>query len=215
MHVCDPGIRGLLACSIVAICALLPFGVAGCGDADPDDGTAAPVRLSSKLTSNLPPAVKGDCRYIESRMPKRQFLCPAVVPKGKTYSQNNRRTIIHGTEYVVNYVCSLLGGNDPQQPRGERNHVGHWFLAGGSPADIQEIISNRGVKPSGGFSVDGTEVRLFDLKYRYYALDAGHVFAIWRLGGRAYELSMHGFENRSVLVAMARTYVSQMVAELG
>jgi len=198
-------LQALVACVVGA--AIL----AGCGG----DGQKTTEKRAADplLTRDVPTVVRFDCRRAARRLTSGAVYCPPLVPRGATRSQNTSSrgrfaTVAHDGEYVLNFVAAELAGVDLAQPAGFRHHVGHWLAA--SYEGAAGLTSGPGVRVLRRIDVDGVEVTLYQRRWIAYKLDAGHVFASWPLGGRTYEVSLHGFENRHALVAMAEALVAEI-----
>lgn len=190
----------------MALCAGALAGCGGEGDAD--------VRVvPSGLTSQVPPVVRADCEAAAAQMSEGGVYCPPLVPSGSTYSQNrsSRGKVsidARGDEYMLSFVAHDLAGFDPSQPSAFRKHHGHWLVR--AVSDSAVLTRGPGVKVVKRTVVDGVSVTAAERRWVAYDLDAGHVLAVWRLAGRTFELSLHGFENHDLLLPMVRASIEQM-----
>ncbi|MDQ3724556.1 MAG: hypothetical protein M3335_01485 [Actinomycetota bacterium] len=161
----------------------------------------------------MPQVVRSDCEAAAEEMDAGAVYCPPLVPAGRTYSQNRSSqgevsVDARGDEYVLSFVTSTLKGRDEAQSKNFRRHPGHWLIrAADEPA---ELTQGPGVKVVKEVVVANTLVTIVQRKWVAYDIDAGHVFAVWRFGGRTFEISLHGFENRNLLLPIVEASIKQM-----
>jgi len=198
-----------LSCGITLFLALQAGGLAGCGDQDTAQRASAPPGL----TRTVPQVVRRDCEAAAEEMDEGAVYCPPLVPAGRTYSQNrsSRGKVsidAQEDEYVLSFVTSTLRGRDEAQPKNFRRHPGHWLIRVADQP--KELTQGPGVQVVKEVTVEGTPVAIVQRKWVAYDIDAGHVFAVWRFGGRTFEISLHGFENRNLLLPMVEASIKQM-----
>jgi hypothetical protein len=197
--------------------ALLSVLLAVCGSSA-SSATSTPAEntgsVDALLSENVPPLVRHECKVTGEELRDALLYCPPLVPGGPVMSQNNLKTTAHGNSYQFNFVSPRLAGFDPDQPRSERHHLGHWRFAGGPAEDFRFT----GIAPSGKvdakpvttFASEGVTVAVYERRARAYDIDEGHVFALWRFGGRRFEMSVHGFEHKKVLTEMTKALIAEM-----
>jgi hypothetical protein len=199
------------------VTAILASLAAWGGGSQASHGATPPVRAGSpKLTLELPHRLVFECRETGRRLTRGLLFCPPVVPRGPIDSQNNLKTTALGGGYELNFVSPSLAGLDPVQPAGQRRHLGHWRFAAGPPEKFRFALKAPGdrksLRPVARFTVSGVSVDVYERRATAYDIDEGHVFALWNIAGRTYEMSVHGFENRPLVVAMTRGLVEEIVA---
>jgi hypothetical protein len=198
-----------LSCGIAVLLALQAGSLVGCGD----QGTPQKASVPPGLTRTVPHVVRNDCEAAAKEIDEGAVYCPPLVPAGRTYSQNrsSRGKVsidAHGDEYILNFVTSTLRGRDETQPKNFRRHPGHWLIrAADQPG---ELTRGPGVRVVKEVTVENTPVSIVQRKWVAYDIDAGHVLAVWRFGGRTFEISLHGFENRGLLLPMVEALIEQM-----
>ncbi len=199
----------VLATALAAALALSACGGAGAKSSSSTE-TAPPAGLSRAV----PPVIRSDCRAAARKLDSGAVYCPPLVPGGGAKSMNRssrgKRSIdARGGEYVLNFDSPSLAGEDPHQPKGFRRHEGHWLVRAVNTS-LRSLTRGPGVAVVGRPSIHGVRVLVAERRWVAYDLDAGHVFALWRLRGHTYEVSLHGFENRRLVLPMAGALIAQM-----
>ncbi len=176
--------------------------VAGCAD---HRGVGI-KRESGVLTTQLPAAVRKACINAERTVTRVRFACPSLVPHGRAQVQ---------VQYARRdfYEFSFVSRSLERRTGGRLIHLGHWILQGGDPKAVSaELATNlpRGLpKPVGRIREKGIEAKILRIK-NYQNVHAGHVVLVWMLAGASYDVSIHGFENETVAVRMARTLIDDL-----
>jgi len=150
--------------------------------------------------------------------------CPPLVPKGPTISQNRSSrgrvsVSARGSAYELNFVSSSAQRADPRSPD-RLLHLGHWLVGATTPAGLSrhdplgketffKLVRGRGAKIVKRTEIDGVPVTVVNRKEDSASLHAGHVVAVWRLGGRVLAVSLHGWERRATVLDMARALIRE------
>jgi hypothetical protein len=179
------------------------------------------------LTDQVPQIVRADCERAAREMSESVVYCPPLVPKGPARSQNRssrgRGSITaRGGAYQLHFVSPSLQRRDPGNP-GRIVHLGHWTFSAFSEAGLSRhdplrtqsfraLTRGEGVRPVGQRAIDGVPVTLMGYAENAYSVHSGHLLAVWALGSRAYNVSLHGWEHRSALLAMAEALIRQIRA---
>ncbi|MGH2982396.1 MAG: hypothetical protein ACRDKV_10185, partial [Solirubrobacterales bacterium] len=169
-----------------------------------------PARQSRLLTTDVPASVRSACRSAAREISTPVF-CPPLVPRGFTRVQ-----VAFSSEslYDLNFESKSVAGFDPEQPRNRRRHLGHWLVQGGRPADLLNVLRTNspfGIPPpTASLTADGVEVKVYEIS-GYQNLHQGHVVAVWRFGDEMFDVSMHGFQHRRLVLEMARALINETV----
>jgi hypothetical protein len=154
----------------------------------------APRRHSAVLSRKLPAAVQSDCRWLATHATE-TVVCPELVPRGAASSQ---QPFARGSYYSANFVSKSIAG---------QKHLGHWSFEAGTPEDVRAVLRTnrlRGpLRPFATLSKADVPIQLFRIS-GYPNVHRGHVIARWFCGGRAFTVSVHGFEHAAALRAMAK-----------
>jgi len=198
-----------LSCGIFSLLVFQAGSFVGCGDGD----TAQRASTPAGLTRVVPQVVRSDCEVAAEEIDAGAVYCPPLVPAGRTYSQNrsSRGKVsvdANGDEYVLSFVTDTLKGRDESQPENFRRHPGHWLIRATDQPD--ELTRGPGVKVVKTVTIASTPVEIVQRKWVAYDIDAGHILAVWSFGGRTFEISLHGFENRNLLLPMVEASIAQM-----
>jgi hypothetical protein len=144
--------------------------------------------------------------------------CPPLIPKGPVESQNRSSRgkvsiAASGDSYTLNFVSDSLAGIDMRQQRTFRTHLGHWLVSAQSPAGsaFRRLTTGQGAKVVDRRSLVGVPVAVVERRANFPAIDAGHVTVVWRFQGRAFAVSLHGFEHRSTAIKMAQALIGAQV----
>jgi hypothetical protein len=119
-------------------------------------------------------------------------------------------------------VSPSLQRRDPGNPS-RIVHLGHWTFGAFSEAGLSRhdplrtqsfwsLTRGEGVRPAGQKTIEGVAVTLMRYAENAYSVHSGHLLAAWRLGSRAYNVSLHGWEHRGALLAMAEALIRQIQA---
>ncbi|HEX6229741.1 MAG TPA: hypothetical protein VFZ41_09815 [Solirubrobacterales bacterium] len=199
------------ACFALVLAGIGAIPLVGCSS----ESESGPSTRDRSLTSDVPALVRRDCGLAAEKITSGAVYCPPLVPRGSTRSQNRSsrgRVSIDARddEYTLNFVTATIEGFDPAQPRGFRRHEGHWLISARN--DPNPPASGPGASVVDRIEVEGVPVNVVERRWFAYHLDAGHVLAIWPFAGRTFQVSLHGFEHRRVLIEMAEAMISQMRA---
>lgn len=194
-----------------SLCAALSLPACGTGGTGASTEASAPAPAG--LTRAVPAVVRSDCRAASRKLASGAVYCPPLVPAGgvRSLNRSSRGKLsidAHGDEYALNFDSPKLAATDPRQPKAFRRHEGHWLVRAtdGTPGDL---LRGPGVSVVAHRALHGVDVTLAERRWVAYNLDAGHVFALWRLGNRTYEVSLHGFENRRLVLPMASALIAR------
>jgi hypothetical protein len=175
----------------------------------------SPRPYDSLLTANRSGVVHGDCRRAAWQMNGAAVYCPPLIPRGPVVSQNRSsrgRVSVpaSGDAYTLNFVSDSIAGVDVRQQRSFRTHLGHWLVSAASPAGLafRRLTTGYGARVVDRRSLVSVPVVVVERRANVPAIDAGHVTVAWRLRGRAFAISLHGFEHRSTAIKMAQALIA-------
>lgn len=210
------GVAARLSALFLGVTTLVAGGCGG--DASPR-ATRDPL-----LTTAVPKVVVEDCGRAAEKMDRSVVYCPPLVPKGPAMSQNRSsrgRVSIEarGAAYQLHFVSPSLQRRDPADP-GRFVHLGHWTFGAYSPRGLSRhdplrsqsfraLTRGDGARHVGRIEIAGVPVTVVEVSENGYTVHSGHVLAVWKMGRRVFNVSLHGFERRRTAVEMARAIIQE------